>query len=86
KTQLDITIYTIYVQFLGTDILDPTWGIHLRKYIVVNEINTIDLPVIITKFANTTIESLEKRFPNRIQIDAFHIFEPMALPINNADF
>ncbi|CAG8800869.1 31562_t:CDS:2 [Gigaspora margarita] len=86
KTQLDITIHTIQVQFLGTDILDPTWGIHLRKYIIDNGINTIELPAIITKFANATIESLEKRFPNRNQIDAFHIFDPKALPINNSDF
>ncbi|CAG8615935.1 9756_t:CDS:2 [Gigaspora margarita] len=45
-----------------------------------------DIPAIITKFANATIESLEKRFPNRIQINAFYIFDPIALPINNSDF
>ncbi|CAG8547204.1 4847_t:CDS:2, partial [Scutellospora calospora] len=50
-----------------------------------NKINTIELPAIIAKFANTTITLLEKRFPNRIQIDAFHIFDPIALLINNTD-
>ncbi|CAG8853176.1 5375_t:CDS:1, partial [Gigaspora margarita] len=27
-----------------------------------------------------------KRFPNRIQIDAFHIFDQKSLPINNSYF
>ncbi|CAG8698384.1 28572_t:CDS:2 [Racocetra persica] len=83
KTQLDITIHTIQVQFLG---VEPTWGIHLRKYIIDNEISPTELPIIITKFACAIVESLEKRFPNRIQIDAFHIFDLMALPVNNSDF
>ncbi|CAG8855269.1 7848_t:CDS:1, partial [Gigaspora margarita] len=67
KTQLDITIYTIQSQFIGIAEVEPTWGIHLHKYIYDNNIDIDELPTIITKFAHATIESLEKRFPNRIQ-------------------
>ncbi|CAG8778349.1 14959_t:CDS:1, partial [Gigaspora rosea] len=81
KTQLDITIYTIQSQFIGIAEVEPTWGIHLRKYIYDNNIEIDELSIIITKFAHATIESLKKRFPNRIQVDAFHIFDPLALPI-----
>ncbi|CAG8835645.1 17731_t:CDS:1, partial [Racocetra persica] len=45
-----------------------------------------ELPIIITKFACASIELLEKRFLNRIQVDAFHIFDPMALPVENSLF
>ncbi|CAG8755667.1 3404_t:CDS:2, partial [Racocetra persica] len=41
------------------------------------------IPAIITKFAHATIKLLEKRFPNRTQINVFHIFNPMALLANN---
>ncbi|CAG8624195.1 9293_t:CDS:2 [Racocetra persica] len=50
--------------FLGIDIVELTWKIHLCKYIINNEISTTELPAIITKFAHATIKSLEKRFPN----------------------
>ncbi|CAG8512974.1 15923_t:CDS:2 [Dentiscutata heterogama] len=86
KTQLDITIYTIQSQFLGIDEAEPTWGINLRKYMNDNDIIAEKLPVIVTKFARAAIKLLEKRFPNRIQIDAFHIFDPRALPIENSNF
>ncbi|CAG8799112.1 13533_t:CDS:2, partial [Cetraspora pellucida] len=67
KTQLDVTIYTIQLQFLGTNKVKPSWGTYLRRYI--NDYNIIadELPIIITKFACASIESLEKRFSDRIQ-------------------
>ncbi|CAG8834435.1 26350_t:CDS:2, partial [Gigaspora margarita] len=60
--------------------------INLHKYMNDNDIIAEELPVIVTKFACATIESLEKRFSNQIQIDAFHIFDPRALPIENSNF
>ncbi|CAG8618546.1 6519_t:CDS:1 [Cetraspora pellucida] len=53
-----------------------------------NDYNIIadKLSIIITKFAHASIESLEKRFSDRIQVDAFHIFDPIALPVKNSEF
>ncbi|CAG8450994.1 11205_t:CDS:2 [Scutellospora calospora] len=78
-------------QLIVLNIIKTCWlslsnRIHLRKYIINNEISLTELPVIITKFVCATVELLEKRFPNRIQIDIFHIFDLMALPVNNSDF
>ncbi|CAG8533825.1 14244_t:CDS:2, partial [Cetraspora pellucida] len=86
KTQLDVTIYTIQLQFLGTDKVKPSWKTHLRRYMNDHNIITDELPIIITKFAHASIELLEKRFPDRIQVNAFHIFDPIALPVENSEF
>ncbi|CAG8691472.1 679_t:CDS:2, partial [Gigaspora margarita] len=63
-----------------------TLRINLHKYMNDNDIIAEELPVIVTKFACAAIESLEKRFSNQIQIDAFHIFDPRTLPIENSNF
>ncbi|CAG8666581.1 7917_t:CDS:2, partial [Dentiscutata heterogama] len=67
------------------DEVELSWGTYLCKYMNKQNIITEELPIIITKFAYTAIESLEKRFLNQIQVNAFYIFDPMSLPTKKSE-
>lgn len=84
KLQLDATIKAITTEFIGEENISPTWGIHLKNYLIEKNIDNFEIPLFVQDFAKAVIESLKERFPDYSLVDAFRIFDPKELPIDKS--
>ncbi|CAG8458076.1 8780_t:CDS:2 [Scutellospora calospora] len=84
KLQLNSTIQAITTEFIGEKDIAPTWGTHLKNYLIEKNIDDFEIPLFVQDFAKAVIESLNERFPDHNLIDAFCIFDPKELPSNKS--
>ena len=80
KPHLKAAIDSISEDFIGSNDVQPKYGIILRNYMDRKGIHPRDLPNFIKEFAVAIIEALKQRFPNCELYDALSIFDPKLLP------
>jgi len=80
KPHLKATIDSISEDFIGSEDIQPKYGIILHNYMDQKEINSGNLPNFIKDFAIAIIGALKERFPNSELYDALSIFDTKLLP------
>ncbi|RIB07143.1 hypothetical protein C2G38_2215309 [Gigaspora rosea] len=84
KLQLNTTINAITTEFIGEKNIEPTWGNHLKNYLIEKNIDESEVLLFVQEFAKAVIESLKERFPDHNLIDLFHILDPKELPTDKS--
>ena len=80
KPHLKAAIDSISEDFIGSEDIQPKYGIILHNYMDQKEINSGNLPNFIKDFAIAIIGALKERFPNSELYDALSIFDTKLLP------
>ncbi len=77
---LETTISSINEYFIGSDDIEPTYGVILRNYMDRKKISSNELPNFIKDYAIAIIDTLKARFPESKLYDALSIFDTNLLP------
>ena len=77
KLQLDATLETIQTEFIGSEGIQPNYGIIFKEYL---EEHDHFIPQFVTEYSTAIINAIKNRFPESELYSAFSIFDPKELP------
>ena len=77
KLQLDATLETIQTEFIGSEEIQPNYGIIFKEYL---EEHDHFIPQFVTEYSTAIINAIKNRFPESGLYSAFSIFDPKELP------
>ena len=82
KLQLDATLETIQAEFIGSEEIQPNYGIIFKEYL---EEHDRFIPQFVTEYSTAIINAIKNRFPESELYSLFSIFDPKELPDDNSE-
>ena len=82
KLQLDATLETIQTEFIGSEEIQPNYGIIFKAYL---EEHDHFIPQFVAEYSTAIINAIKNRFPESELYSLFSIFDPKELPDDNSE-